>query len=103
MTNTPMKNLRHYLFKTQQFCSTQSEKKSDTKEPENRREHVVTVIVHIIFVPDSLPGPVKTEKANQYCHSQLQIKLSLLLLPPCSFFGHLICRNSDKRISIDCW
>lgn len=46
---------------------------------------------------------VKKEKANQYCHSQLQIKLSLLLLPPCSFLGHSICRNSDKRISIDCW
>lgn len=47
--------------------------------------------------------PVKKAKANQYCHSQLQIKLSLFLLPPCSFLGHSICRNSDKPISIDCW
>lgn len=28
---------------------------------------------------------------------------SLFLLPPCSFLGHSICRNSDNPISIDCW
>ena len=45
----------------------------------------------------------KKAEANQYCHSQLQIKLPSLLLPPCSFVGHSMCRNSDKRIPIDCW
>lgn len=57
----------------------------------------------ISFDSESLSCLSKKGKANQYCHSQLQIKLSLLLLPLCSFSGHSICRNSDKRISIDCW
>lgn len=40
----------------------------------------------ITFDSESLSRPVKKEKANQYCHSQLQIKPTLLLLLPCSFF-----------------
>lgn len=52
-------------------------------DTDRETQHVVTLIVTVTF--DILP--VKREKANQYCHSQLQIKLALLLLPPCSFFG----------------
>lgn len=77
--------------------------KSERQEERQEKQHVVTVIVPITFDSESQSCPVKKEKANQYCHSQLQIKLSLLLLPPCSFLGHSICRSSDKRISIDCW
>lgn len=72
-------------------------------EKREEKQHVVTVIIPITFDSESPSCPVKREKANQYCHSQLQIKLSLLLLPLCSFLGHSICRNSDKHISIDCW
>lgn len=67
------------------------------------KQPVVTVIVAITFDSKSLFCSVRKEKANQYCHSQLQIKLSLLLLPLCSFLGHSICCNTDKLISIDCW
>lgn len=72
-------------------------------EERQEKQHVVTVIVPITFDSESLSCPVNKEKANQYCHSQLQIKLCLLLLPPCSFLGYSVCRNCDKRISIDCW
>lgn len=79
------------------------EKSERRKRKQTRKTACLTVIVPITSDSESLSCPVKREKANQYCHSQLQIKLFLLLLPPCSFLGHSICRNGDKRISIDCW
>lgn len=95
---------KHITPQTDEKADTDKDmEKSERQEERQEKQHVVTVIVPITFDSESLSCPVKKEKANQYCHSQLQIKLSLLLLPPCSFLGHSICRNSDKRISIDCW
>lgn len=95
----------YWKYVTPQTKSRYRERHGKEWKAEGRQEkqHVVTVIVPITSDSESLSSPVKKVKANQYCHSQLQIKLSLLLLPLCSFLGHSMCRNSDKRISIDCW
>lgn len=44
------------------------------EEKRQEKWNVTTVIVPITFHSESLSCPVKKEKANQYCHSQLQIK-----------------------------
>lgn len=81
--------------------------KADTDKDTGRSgtrkaQHVVTVIVTITFDSEQLSCPVREKRQINIVIHNFRLN-SLLLLPLCSFLGHSICRNSDKRIPIDCW
>lgn len=72
-------------------------------EGRQEKQHVVTVIVSITFDSELLSCLSERKRQINIVIHNFRLNSSCFYCLYVSFWGHSICRNSDKRISIDCW